>query len=124
MITYKEQFDKITRAYIKDELNATDCQACFVGNMLNNTFKWAMLRDIFDHKPFYQNAFDPVYKFYTMEEICDLEKNFMDQKINSCHGDEDNLFVALESTLEMLKKIHESKGEIVDAIPFQKRVLV
>jgi len=126
MITYKEQFDKLTRAYISGEVIPKECKACFVGNLLNKTREWAVKRFLDKTKPLYTwsayNAFDldPEYNFYTMMEICLMENNFMRKYI----GDEDALFIAFESTLELLKQIHISKGEVIDEVPvFKKRQL-
>lgn len=40
MITYKTQFDKLTRAYIAGQVDPYSCSACFCGNLLNNHSFW------------------------------------------------------------------------------------
>jgi len=130
--TYKEQFDKITRAYIADELQPTNSCACFIGNLLNNNREWAMGR-VFDWKNhgigvvanehlimLVVNA--EANGLYSAQEIVDMEDNFLSIYSDGFQS-EDALFHAMESTLEMLKQIHISKGEQVDPIPFAKRQL-
>lgn len=121
--TYKEQFDKITRAYIRDEIRPWENCACFIGNMLNNTSAWAFYRTCNGSTlvPCRATDFDPLYYFYTMQEICDLENNFLNAL--NLRGDEESLFAAMDSTLDMLRKIHESKGEIIETFEFKKREL-
>ena len=36
MRTYKQAFDLLTRAYINNEIEPYECEACFCGNLLNN----------------------------------------------------------------------------------------
>lgn len=127
--TYKEQYDKITRAYFRNEIEPYLNCACFIGNLLNNTDKWNAMRDcitgnkmtpVVDAK-----TLDPVFGFYTIEEICEMENNFLDAIENySYTGWENSVFYAMSSTLDMLRKIHESKGEITEVQSFTKRQLV
>lgn len=72
--------------------------------------------------------------FYSTDEILELERCFLRHytRLAPRTGDElavtvfneDALFIAFEKTLDLLKKIHESKGEIVDDFQFVKRQLV
>src|SRR6478752_3595352 len=83
--TFTEQYDKIVGAYLKNELNEMDPCACFIGNLLNNTTGWSKLRDVdfSNHglaqpfQPISEGLRDPEYQFYTMEEICLMENNFL-----------------------------------------------
>lgn len=83
--------------------------------------------------------------FYTLKEIISLEKLFLDtiyrkdreikRLSNKIHPDstawvlyptaqkrfEDKLYLAMEKTLELLKAIHESKGEEIPSYSFYKR---
>lgn len=130
--TYKEQFDKITRAYIANELNPLDGCACFIGNLLNGNSRWTFgrkfdwgndgLATVCNEKFLLSIVKKEANGLYTAQEIVDLEENFLD-KYACLLSREDALFHAMESTLEMLKQIHISKGEIVDPIPFAKRQL-
>lgn len=136
--TYKEQFDKITRAYIANELEPYDNCACFIGNLLNNDPEWSSgrirtnFREFSIQKSGIMSAEACIkrqaYGFYTLHEIYEMEANFMStiehSASNTEYYNEDGLFHAMESTLEMLKQIHISKGEQVDEIPFTKRQLI
>lgn len=135
--TFKEQFDKITTAYIKDELEPYQDCACFVGNLLNNTTTWAFCRrQVMTSGKTYEQCkwnesllADTIQKeaggFYTPEEILRLEGNFMQFLYNATLGTstEDIIFSAMDSTLDMLRKIHESKGEVIEDYKFEKRQL-
>lgn len=148
--TYKEQFDKITRAYIANELEPYQDCACFIGNLLEGGI-WSMCRPDFgkvgrlpiiqEHE--YIEGLNFIREMsnglYSPQDIMNMEKNFL-EVINSNTTTNDSigginhkrhrnfenaLFLAMESTLEMLKKIHEDSGEIVDppSVPFTKRQL-
>jgi hypothetical protein len=136
--TYKTQFDKLTRAYINGQVDMCDCSHCFVGNLLNNEWRWAYCRNIdivnaYEYLPI-ENAvvkreeFEKLIikesnGFYTPEEVLLLEREFMGagREIGDCLN-EDRLFYAFEKTLELLKKIHLSKGENIEQdFIFQKR---
>lgn len=129
--TYKEQFDKITRAYINGELKPWDACACFIGNIFNNTEDWiyALPRN----KGFHGS--DKISRGvrqireqsnYTPEEIEMLEYNFLNiysdvfNNRKRCRTEE-TLYNAMVSTLEMLRQIHISKGENVEMISLIKR---
>lgn len=127
--SYNEMFNKITEAYISGKLEPCNSCACFIGNMLNGKYGWADKRilsnPIIALKP---DEYETVFGFYTMSEIVSMEENFL-HTINLSDGQksnkyEDTLFMAMETTLDMLKSIHESKGEIIDEAPvFTKRQL-
>lgn len=126
--TYNQQFDLLTRAYINNEVFPMSPCACFVGNILGNTKDWARLRYSKDQimTPNKPGLMDPYYNFYTMEEICDLENIFLDSILYICFPvpTENSLFDAFERTLEKLKEIHISKGEVIEDTPvFVKRKL-
>lgn len=57
---------------------------------------------------------------YTLDDIIELEFNFLSTYIKGGKT-EDSLFAAMESTLLMLREIHESKGEIIKDYQFEKR---
>lgn len=148
--SYKSQFDKLTVAYIANQVNPYDCCGCFVGNLLNRTSMWNRCKSdliIYDMGSTVGRVVTPQEMeearlsieaqsngFYTPEEIIDLEGNFM--RIVRGYGDfkswrhptpkmEDVLFRAFEATLNGLKQLHLSKGEIIDETPvFVKRSLV
>jgi len=136
--TYKEQFDKLTAAYINNEVNPYDACACFVGNLLNNKGAWAF-REWTGQRAPYKSAVECVFKesngFYTPKEMYMLEyifiSNISDNTPNSWFRErlndanyENALFIAFEKTLEALKALHISKGEVIEEAPiFNKRVL-
>ena len=158
--SYKEQFDKLTRAYISNKVNPWDECACFVGNLLNNEGIWSTMR-FGNADEIISGASEPIRVFpngfltctdvmkaencidkesaglYTPEEICQLENmfigvivksggNYMAWQHNEIEtADEQSLFTAFSKTLDLLKQIHLSKGEIIDEVPeFKRRVMV
>jgi len=135
MITFREQYDKLVGAYLKNQVIPTESCACFVGNLLNGTRKWRCAREYnFMGNPSILYSLDneragiiEISKegkgMYTLEDISVLEDTFMltwcDKKM--CNSNEDALYTAFEKALIKLKEIHESKGEIVENYIFQKR---
>ena len=140
--TYKQQFDKLTEAYIMGNVDPWECKACFVGNLLGGD-QWedirsgAMAKTVQTGTP---NKVSSNYKahlaidfikersngLYTPEEIISLEATFLHSYGFDRGGsvDENALFISFEKTLNLLKQIHISKGEIIDDAPvFQKRTL-
>jgi hypothetical protein len=136
---FEEQYQKIVSAYYKNELRPMNSCACFIGNMFNNNRLWSNIRTVcIGVDGFIVNDEGLLYSesksfieiesnhLYTPQEIVDLENNFLktsypDRK--SSDYTEESLFEAMQSTLEMLRKIHESKGEIIKDYSFIKREL-
>ncbi len=153
-VTFKQQFDKLTEAYIRGEVNPFDHCACFVGNLLNGNSGWVRSAPPAIKKMTCESLEDftellaeeckesveriveiEAEGLYTPEEIFFIEKTFMDAfwngslvKYQSVRREdqeyEDGLFEAFEKTLDLLKQIHESKGEVVEPFEFVKRELV
>jgi hypothetical protein len=146
--TFKEQFDKITMAYFDDTLEPyTNC-ACFIGNLLGGE-KWAWCRGDWGvvDKSINSDYVDEGIKFilrssnglYTPLQIFQMEKNFLTIISKNTSGSDDlddsidenlehedyehALFLAMDSTLDMLRKIHEAKGEVIESFEFKKREL-
>lgn len=131
--TFTEQYNKIVGAYIRNKLNPMDGCACFIGNLLNGHNDWLYGRD-----PDGYNLINPFLLtgeqsanlcvknqsngLYNMRDISDMEYNFLKIWVDGDRS-EKSLFDAMESTLIMLRELHESKGEIVEYYNFQKRVL-
>lgn len=93
MPTYKKMFDKLTAAYINNEVNP--------------------------FKGFERYLKDINTSFYTPIELMTLKHSFMTTYIeNGGRGDENALFKAFKVTLDLLKQIHKNKGENVDSYPF------
>ena len=131
--TYKQQFDKLTEAYITDDVRPFSPCACFVGNLLNGRTDWQSGQIGFHSGESASNCIQQESNgLYTIDDINRMEYNFMIKKFNGASIfwddrklciDEELLFQAFASTLEMLKEIHISKGEEVDEVPeFKKRI--
>lgn len=138
MKTFREQFDKLVKAYMNDKVRPWDACACFVGNLLNNTNSWAYCREaglwgVVELNPDPETIESILIEgdgTYTPHEILSLEECFMKSiGANSpCSPrrkiSEERLFEAFEKTLLLLREIHESKGEVVEDYSFTKRELV
>lgn len=136
--SYESQWQKLTTAYIKGEINPYDACACFVGNLLNGTKCWIYEKH---HKlgSIHEEVLKSVYKesagLYTPDEVLEIEEIFMKETRNFKLKDsatfqerlmvnytEDSLFKGFELALAALKKLHISKGEKVDkTFTFKKR---
>lgn len=140
--TFQEQYNKITSAYYKDELKPMNGCACFVGNLLNNNGAWEGTRCYLENRlndmelprakhGRYQISIESG-GLYTPEDILLMEHNFLrkcfDTNLNmfrqSGIATEERLFEAMVSTLELLRKLHESKGEVVKDYHFTKREII
>lgn len=131
--TYKQQFDKLTVAYIENKVDPYDACACFIGNLLNGKDAWLRCRQGYTYEVSAfrlivdDKAFSCIREesggLYTPREIIDMEYNFL-YTYGHFGKNENSLFEAFCSTLEMLKNIHISKGEDVELIgEFKKREL-
>lgn len=140
--TFKEQFDKLTEAYIKDEVNGYNCSQCFVGNLLQGNASWT------SEEGFWTIPSD-VRGFYSQQEVLMVEDIFMrpltgfvcqlarkgidgppyaqdryNNYIKAEAGYEDVLFEAFTLALDALKGVHIAHGEQIDDAPvFVKRKL-
>ncbi len=141
--TFTEQYNKIVNAYMKNELDPWNCSACFIGNLLNNNGDWAQGRLVgvgvmrqSMHPTMCQSLVESrncvlveSNGAYTLEQVVEMETNFLDIASDRAiyykrQWDEGLLFKAMESTLNMLKKIHEAHGEVVDQYDFKQREVV
>jgi hypothetical protein len=95
MISFKTQFDKLTAAYINNEVDPNCNCACFVGNLLNRKPEWGGVRNIdisqdfmlesikssWRGMTFYEEAVLHIIQesdnTYTSEEIVALENIFL-----------------------------------------------
>lgn len=149
MITFREQFDKLVKAYMNDEVDPFHLCRCFVGNLLNGRMDWGYIRQrgkylecesnpqwkkrIIEHVAEGCKCVEEESKgTYSAKEIEELENNFMGF-FNWSHAyyrsltdekKESVLFEAFSDTLQMLKELHESKGEVVEDYVFNKREMV
>ena len=164
--TFQDQYNKIVKAYMKNELNPFKSCACFIGNLLNEKYDWGRVRTITSESQYmteiggrvvfidvpmaipindisreiddmlgsnvgFNKGLNCIKEnsggLYTVEDIVKLEKNFLsflplNSMFESIYSEED-LFLAMESTLLMLKEIHQSKGEVIKDYTFKKRHL-
>ncbi len=143
-LTYRQAYDRIVDAYFKNELNPFKDCACFIGNLLGDSI-WGHCRNYIASESQLKEGNELISSFgYTLIQIGEMEDNFLNVIIHSTtrHGKqtrprsfntfyidkyggnyEDALFDAMSSTLDMLKKIHEDNGEIIDAPVFKKRIV-
>ena len=129
--TFRESYDKIVNAYLRDELKYKNSCACFVGNLLNNSYQWGTCKykGALAEGPFTKEELDTVRResngFYNEDDIKSLECNFMTLMSGADYSKdfEHKLYNAMESTLLLLKEIHIAKGEVVEDYIFTKRKL-
>ena len=131
--TYKEQFDKITEAYIRGEIKPFNSTFCFCGTLAPEEYSNEGFKNWNDH----DGRFNQKKHFYSLEQYGDMEEALfsalgaytgrMSSFIKPClESDEyeDVLFNGMCAALEVLKQIHISKGEVIDETPkFTKREL-
>lgn len=142
--TYKEQHDKVMRAYMTGALIPRRVDACFIGNLFHGASHWSEGRRITmtnrklfglikpkvrmridSHNSFSYGIATSVVDFYsgglyTYEEVLALELRFM--TVWHCGGrSEESLFQAMVETLDMLKELHEVKGEVIEATPITRK---
>jgi hypothetical protein len=138
MISFKTQFDKLTRAYMTTGIDPHNPCFCFVGNLLNNTEEWFDGRGwkpgiINDDKYCVEIAECSIIKeskgLYSVREIVEIEAVFLNTYENTggseiaygwgnpCDQDEHALWIAFVKGIEKLKEIHESKGEVIESCP-------
>ena len=148
--TFQEQYNKVVKAYMENELRPMRSSSCFVGNMLNNRCEWIHLRKLeinnngkmnlvpVSEEEFlngfitdsnremqlasYRRRLNLLKGFYTIDDICKLEQCFLNAVNWMNTKDENKLFSAMEKTLLLLREIHESKGEEINYVEsFKKR---
>lgn len=138
-ITFQEQYNKIVNAYMNNTLEPFDCAKCFIGNLLG-TDLWMYNRYLnsidLDNSTLLLSSIPNIRKLcdtkenqkyeYSIIEICLLETNFLSflpREDNLNFYEEENLFNAMESTLLILRDIHEKRGEVIKNYVFEKREL-
>lgn len=139
MITYQEAYDRLTTAYLQNKVNPYNGCACFVGNLLNGSDNWIGMRTCVGKLR--EKAISCVNEEsggkYTTGDILSLEAKFMSRVVlpysskcdmgyysghktmeeiwqNPTPEMEEILWRAFVDTLEDLKKLHISKGEVID----------
>jgi hypothetical protein len=147
MITFKEAYDRLMKAYMSCEVNAFNSKFCICGNLENNDRQW--IRESLNHKRFGKCS---GLLNYSGEEYIEMEDAYMGPIIiyfssnypnppdthgysrytslitqyNSgkidLPGYEDANFEGFCDAIEVLKEIHRTRGENVDDVVFEKRV--
>jgi hypothetical protein len=128
--TYKEQYDKIIDAYFKDEIKPLSSRFCFCGTICNGSPKWFCMPRAkhFDYLGYKGQDFVRMEKALlgTMEvTLRQINGSGVISVDGTDKGYEESLFNGMCAALEVLKKIHIERGEVIDQVPqFTKRVLV
>lgn len=145
--TYEQQWQKLTTAYLNNELRPFSSSFCLCGNLCDNSDDW------FNRNCSHRAINVPLdtkhhdYGQYTGQELFDMEDALLQTIHKQCgttskydklctnkdrlkyfvehHPNfEDALFEGMCNALEVLRKIHESKGdETAKIITLSKRVL-
>lgn len=126
MKTFREQFDKLVKAYMNDEVRPQNSCACFIGNLLDGEGCWYVFKDWDLSTPQYE--FDHANELinhisdgtYTPKELLRIEGAFMRIWLKGGRNEE-SLYKAFEHALILLRNLHESKGEVIDDYVFVKR---
>lgn len=135
--TYEQQWQKLTEAYLRGEMQPCNSCCCFIGNLLNGNSDWASGRTFDYTKPdtpaipipslvhFTSKAIIKESNgYYSVEEILNMETIFLNVACNSDDYNE-GIFEGMTAALEVLRKIHEAKGDpTAKYITLAKRQLV
>jgi hypothetical protein len=130
MITFKVQYEKLVKAYLRNEVVPDSACACFIGNLLNGDSSWILFKEAIEYQIPKEDLNIAVNALklesndtYTPKEILYIEGAFM--RVWRRYGrNEDALFKAFEHALMLLRQIHESKGEVIEDYRFKKRQLI
>lgn len=124
-LTYRQAYDKIIEAYFGDQIRPMESNFCFCGTLCDNTSDWAGWIRNKDSHGYTGRDFD------TMEQALfkgiRITANKSVTYLMRHEGVyEDALFAGMSAALDVLKKIHRSRGENVgeDMPAFTKRELV
>lgn len=135
-LTYKQAFDMITEAYIKDEIKPYDNEFCFCGTLSHDSnWRWEDYHKEFSYpytnKEYLRMEYPLLHTLrnktvgeiegYSMFLPCfDVDKNVIN------HPNYENaLFEGMCNALDVLKQIHIERGEDVDeSLKLPKRELV
>ncbi len=141
MLTYKQAYDRLTEAYIKDQIQPYNPEFCFCGTLNDSSPQW--FNSSCAEKQANKHN-DGIH--YSGEELFAMENEFLNHlhvKLNTAekydpfslirkgivytiyHPQyEQVLFEAFCKALDVLKQIHIDRGEVIDEVPeFKKRVL-
>lgn len=136
-MTYTEAYNKIIDAYFKDEIRPMDMNFCFCGT-LEGSGLWHWEPKAYTMREFKKlefallNPLNGIYTklFYATENDGATKSGFHwtwfdKQDPPNTKEYEDALFKGMCAALDVLKSIHESRGEIINEQPvFMKREFV
>ena len=124
-LTYKQAFDKITEAYIKEEIKPMRMDFCFCGTLACEV-KERDIGSYWDDERYSEQE-------YLRMEIA-LMKGLGAKRVIGGNGwhigterpydadYEERLFAGMCAALDVLKSIHKERGEEVESVPvFKKR---
>jgi|SRR6476620_1568213 len=123
-MTYNEAYNKIINAYFKDEIVPLDGNFCFCGTLCDNTSDWLGLFHNYPSHGYTGRDFDRMEEalFNGIRVTAKVDSvNVLSRRAGIY---EDALFAGMCAALEVLKQIHEQRGEKIDETPaFTKRQL-
>lgn len=126
--TFQEQYDKVVFAYHAGLLNPFCKRHCFIAHLLGNKL-WGSCDELYDIDGVHtalnlQGTADviitknAIYKgsqgLYELEEVMKLESNFLNvlnAYLTQAQDADMGLYMAMISTVKLLKEFHEAKGE-------------
>lgn len=131
--TFKQQFDKITEAYIKGEIKPFDPSFCFCGTLAPDKH-WGVAD--YSHHDVNYDYTRREYRRMEAQLLSPICLKVVESFPHSCpsmvevenHQDyEDVLFLGMCNALDELRKIHEEHGEVIEdqfVLPKREKVLV
>jgi hypothetical protein len=119
--SYAQQYEKIIQAYFRDEIKPMDHNFCFCGT-LSPDADWDSAET--DKYPYSKGEYSLMEDaLLTNISIRNCHRMLVpDQLVDKDY--ENQLFAGMCASLEVLKQIHISRGEIIDQTPvFTKRIV-
>lgn len=127
-MTFKEAYDKIIEAYFKDEIKPYDIEFCFCGTLAyNGNTVW----NFWTNDVYSKNELEEM-EYVLLKKISDLTIGGNDifqgspknrHKVLGHPEYENAVFCGMRAALDVLRKIHESRGEVIEPFEFKKREL-
>lgn len=124
--TYQQQFDKITEAYIRDEIKPLSKLFCFCGTLSNDWMKGDKNYSYKEYADMEEALFSTIPEIeYMGKGTLSTSKfaasigllDFLDEPEKQIPNYEDKLFSGMVAALEVLKQIHIERGEVIDTPP-------
>lgn len=114
-MTFKEAYDKIIEAYFKDEIKPFEAEFCVCGTLHGSScWQWA------EDSPYSNLQYIKMEHalFRGIKEI-DGRNWSAAEFVNS----ELAIFTGMSMAIDVLREIHESRGEVIEPFEFKKREL-